>query len=50
MRMNNVSDKKAREVAGHSSIFMTDNYTHLDAKEFDEVRLIQDNLGEAIPM
>jgi integrase len=44
MRMGNVTDKKARDVAGHSSAIMSDHYTHMDTKEFDEVRDLQDNL------
>jgi integrase len=45
MRMGNVSDKKARDVAGHSSAQMSDHYTHLDTREFDEVRDVQNNLA-----
>jgi integrase len=44
LRMSDVSDKKAKEVAGHSSAFVNDQYTHLDAREFEDVRAVQDKL------
>jgi integrase len=49
LRMNNVSDKKARDVAGHSSAFMSDHYTHMDTKAFDDVRSVQAGLAIALP-
>jgi integrase len=45
MRMGNVSDKKARDVAGHASMKMNDHYTHLNTREFDDVRDVQNNLA-----
>jgi integrase len=44
LRMSNVSDKKAKDVAGHSSAFVNDQYTHLDTREFEDVRAVQNNL------
>jgi integrase len=44
LRMSNVSDKKAKDVAGHSSAFVNDQYTHLDTREFEDVRAVQENL------
>jgi hypothetical protein len=42
--MSDVSDKKAKEVAGHSSAFVNDQYTHLDTREFEDVRAVQEKL------
>jgi integrase len=44
LRMSDVSDKKAKEVAGHSSAFVNDQYTHLDTREFEDVREVQEKL------
>jgi integrase len=44
LRMSDISDKKAKDVAGHSSAFMSDHYTHLDTREFEDVRKVQKNL------
>jgi hypothetical protein len=42
--MANVSDSKVQSVTGHKSLEMTDRYTHFNAKEFVEVRDVQENL------
>jgi integrase len=44
LRMSDISDKKAKDVAGHLSAFVNDQYTHLDAREFEDVRKAQKNL------
>jgi integrase len=44
LRMSDISDKKAKEVAGHRSGFINDQYTHLDSREFEDVREAQKNL------
>jgi integrase len=44
LRMGNVSDKKAKDVAGHVSSFVNDQYTHLDTREFEDVRAVQKKL------
>jgi integrase len=42
--MANVSDKKIREVTGHSGDAMTQHYTHLDTREFIDVLNVQQGL------
>jgi len=42
--MANVSDKKIREVTGHSGDGMTQHYTHLDTREFIDVLNVQQGL------
>jgi integrase len=42
--MANVSDKKIREVTGHSCDGMTRRYTHLDTREFIDVLNVQQGL------
>jgi integrase len=44
LRMSDISDKKAKDVAGHSSAFMSDHYTHLDSREFEDVRKAQKSM------
>jgi integrase len=44
LRMANVADSKLQRLTGHKSIKMTEHYTHFNAREFTEVREIQDKL------
>jgi integrase len=44
LRMANVADSKLQRITGHKSIRMTEHYTHFNAREFTEVRAVQDNL------
>jgi integrase len=44
LRMANVADSKLQRITGHKSIKMTEHYTHFNAREFTEVREVQDNL------
>jgi hypothetical protein len=42
--MANVADSKLQRITGHKSVKMTEHYTHFNAREFTEVREVQDNL------
>jgi integrase len=44
LRLANVPDSKLQEVTGHKSLKMTEHYTHFSAREFTEVREVQDTL------
>jgi integrase len=44
LRMANVADSKLQRITGHKSIKMTEHYTHFSAREFTEVREVQNNL------
>jgi integrase len=44
LRMGNVADSKLQRITGHKSLKMTEHYTHFNARDFTEVREIQDNL------
>jgi integrase len=44
LRMANVMDSKVQSITGHKTIAMTERYTHFDAKEFVEVKGIQETL------
>jgi hypothetical protein len=37
-------DSKVQSITGHKTIAMTERYTHFDAKEFVEVKGIQETL------
>ena len=48
LRMANVADSKVMAVTGHSSIKMTEHYTHFKNTEFTDVRKVQEDLlGDA---
>jgi integrase len=42
--MSNVVVSKVQKVTGHKTQKMTENYTHFDAKQFSEVRDVQNSL------
>jgi integrase len=44
LRLANVTDRKVQSITGHKTIAMTERYTHFDAKEFVEVKGIQETL------
>ena len=44
LRMANVADSKVMAVTGHSSIQMTNHYTHFKNTEFTDVRKVQEDL------
>jgi integrase len=44
LQMANVALSKVQSVTGHKSDRMTEWYTHYDAKEFSEVRIVQETL------
>ena len=44
LRMANVADSKVMAVTGHSSMQMTNLYTHFKSAEFTEVRKVQEDL------
>ena len=44
LRLANVADSKVRFVIGHSGESMTEHYTHFDARQFDDIREVQERL------
>jgi integrase len=44
LRMANVADSKVQAITGHTTIAMTEHYTHFDSAEFTEVKAVQESL------
>jgi len=45
LRMGEVADAKVRKLTGHKSEAMTEHYTHLDPRAFEDVKRIQESIS-----